>query len=442
MAKAVAPAMISIPGVGEAFSANAVPDTFDERDLEYRPRLQPLPAVIDQRDADKAFFVLQQQGNSCTGHAVAAAINTVLAHARRSQRSASEAAAGSAPPATALNVSLAPRPAPVSATVNKAGETLKPFAAASADSAPSALRVSPYMLYRLARRYDEFQGEKDVGSSLRGAFKGWFHHGVATEVDWPGLDLSPEPDLNDPVFVRRCRALPLGAFYRINPYRLDDMQSAITELNAIAVSAAIHEGWITPQIMQRGGDTMYVISRPVNATTRGGHAFALVGYNEVGFLVQYSWGKRWGKNGFATLPYEDWLDSAYDAWVARPGVPQTPFYSGRSRTAQPTGGGIAIGPGLDVNRLAVHTVALGNDGHFADTGRLPSSPSQVERVFTHMGRWHDFWIQGGSRRAPPPCLSPAAADRRSGRRDIPCRSGCPPETRPVSCRAHIAPSFV
>jgi amidase len=30
-------------------------------------------------------------------------------------------------------------------------------------------------------------------------------------------------------------------------------------------------------------------------------------------------GTDWGKRGFATLPYEDWLDSAYDAWVTRPG---------------------------------------------------------------------------------------------------------------------------
>src|SRR5207253_3568960 len=103
---------------------------------------------------------------------------------------------------------------------------------------PPIERVSPYMLYRLARRYDEFLGEKDVGSSLRGAFKGWFHHGVATEKDWPDLDMSPEPDLDDPAFMRKCRERPLGAFYRVNPYRLDDMLSAITELNAIAVSAA------------------------------------------------------------------------------------------------------------------------------------------------------------------------------------------------------------
>ena len=84
--------------------------------------------------------------------------------------------------------------------------------------------------------------------------------------------------------------------------------------------------------MERDGETMYVISAPADREAIGGHAFALVGYNRTGFLVQNSWGVQWGKGGFATLPYEDWLDSAYDAWVARPGVPQTPLISGRTRT--------------------------------------------------------------------------------------------------------------
>ncbi len=349
MAKTVAPGTIQIAGVEVPFSANAVPDPFDERDLEYRPRLAVLPPSIDQRDNAKAYFVLQQTGNSCTGHAVAGVINTVLARAQRRRQ------AGADP------------------------------------NAPPIERVSPYMIYRLARRYDEFLGEKDVGSSLRGAFKGWFHHGVAPESAWPLLDMEPEPDLDDPAFARLCRERPLGAFYRVNPYRLDDMQSAITELNAIAVSSAVHEGWVSPAPLQRGTETIYVIQRPANARTLGGHAYILVGYNDVGFLVQNSWGKTWGKGGFATLPYEDWLDSAYDAWVARPGVPQTPFYSGRTRTARGTSGELVTVPDVDLRRLAMHVVNLGNNGRLSDTGKFTSSPAQIERIFTHMARWHDFW---------------------------------------------------
>lgn len=350
MAKTLPPGLVEIPGV-DTFVANAVPDPFDERDLEYRPRLEPLPPILDQRNETEKRVVLTQKGNSCTGHAVAAVINTILA---RMENGRGEAAA---PPDT------------------------------------SPLRVSPYMLYYLARRYDEFTGEEDVGSSLRGVFKGWFYHGVALDVDWPDLNLAVVPDLDDPVFIEKCRDRPLGAFYRVNPYRLDDMQSAISELKGIAVSAAIHDGWIQPQVVQRGSETMYVIARSTNAAALGGHAFALVGYNEVGFLVQNSWGPQWGKGGFATLAYEDWLDSAYDAWVARPGVPRTPFASGRKRTAVATDGGMATVPDLDKRRLAVHVVNIGNDGLLSTTGQFISTPVQIEKIFAHMERWHEFWLK-------------------------------------------------
>jgi hypothetical protein len=346
MAKTVAPGEIEIPHIG-TFVANALPDPFDERDLEYRPRLEPLPPTLDQRTGLSRRFVMEQVGSSCTGHALAAVINTVLS---------------------------------------------RPTGKGGRSRAATAPHVSPYMLYHLARRYDEFAGEDDAGSSLRGALKGWFNHGVIPEERWRSLDMDPVPDLEDEELLGLARQWPLGAFYRINPFRLDDMQSAIAELDAICASAVIHDGWIEPQIMRRNGETLHVISRRVDANQLGGHAFALVGYNEVGFLVQNSWGTDWGRRGFATLPYEDWLDSAYDAWVTRPGVPKTPFASGRTRTAAATGGELATAPAPDLRRLANYVVNLGNQGLLSTSGSFVSTPAQIDRAFGHMERWHDQWL--------------------------------------------------
>ena len=348
MAKTLFPGTVSLPN-GDRFVANAVPDPFDERDLEYRPRLEPLAAALDQRDIHR--YVMRQEGNSCTGHALATVINTVLG--RRAPKHKQKAL--------------------------KSANNRK------------AQHVSAYMLYHLARRYDEFEGEEDDGSSLRGALKGWFNHGVALEDRWDRLRMENEPDLDDQAFIEGCRERPLGAYYRVNPYRLDDMQSAINELRAIAVSACIHEGWEKPIPMRRKSETMYLISRPVNAHARGGHAFALVGYNEIGFLVQNSWGADWGKKGFATLPYEDWLDSAYDAWVARSGVPNTPFATGRVLTTNSTGVGLATGRGPDRKRLEYHVINLGNQGRLSTTGSFVSTPAQIHRVFDRMGEWHAEW---------------------------------------------------
>jgi hypothetical protein len=329
---------------GKVFKADAIPDAFDERDLPYIPRLDPLQPTLDHR---RNAYVLNQEGNSCTGHAVAAMIDTVYS-----------------------SPELAPH---------------------GNGTRPATKRVSPYMLYKLARRYDEFAGDADVGSSLRGAFKGWLRHGVALENDWPKLDV--DLDLDDPEVRARCGEQPLGAYFRINPQRLDDMQSAVKELRAIAVSAAIHHGWADPVPMTKPGMArpILVIRRAATDDLRGGHAFAIVGYNRVGFLVQNSWGADWGRNGFATLPYEDWLDNAYDAWVARPGVPATPPYHLRNKTVHTTGGGLVNGQGPDVRRLVPYVVNLGDDGKLSEKGRMTSSPQQIDQIVKTMADQHRAW---------------------------------------------------
>ena len=346
MPKTAPPGDLKVAGSAKPFRVNAVPDAFDARDLVYQSRLQPLPPELDVRPSDKANFrVMTQEGSSCTGHAVAAMVNNVLAQQKRN------------------------------------------------------VHVIPYMLYAMARRYDEFAGEEDEGSSLRGALKGWYYHGVLPESEWPGLDAELEPDIDAPAIAELARQQPLGAFYRVNAFRLDDMQSAVNELHAIVASAAVHEGWASPTVVARrlpGSQTvqhMAVIERNARNRPLGGHAFAIVGYNEVGFLVQNSWGTRWGRGGFATLPYDDWLSSAYDAWVARPGVRSIVSQRSHSRTVTATAGDVAEGPGPDLARLDRHVVNLGNDGRLSTTGRFSSSPAQIDRIFARMKDYHDYWAQ-------------------------------------------------
>jgi hypothetical protein len=77
--------------------------------------------------------------------------------------------------------------------------------------------------------------------------------------------------------------------------------------------------------------------------------------------------------------------------VARPGVPQTPFAAGRSRTVPATGRRLVTGPAPDLRRLSRHVVNVGNNGRLSATGRFTSSPDQVGRIFEHMERWHSLW---------------------------------------------------
>ena len=95
------------------------------------------------------------------------------------------------------------------------------------------------------------------------------------------------------------------------------MQSAIAEVGAIYVSARVHSGWSAVQTSQ---SLPTIAWPPPNRKDTGGHAFALVGYDESGFIVQNSWGSTWGYLGFARLTYSDWLENGNDAWVAVTGT--------------------------------------------------------------------------------------------------------------------------
>src|SRR5919198_4397045 len=61
---------------------------------------------------------------------------------------------------------------------------------------PDRADVSPWMLYDMARRYDEWPGDNYEGASARGAMKGWHKHGVCSETVWPY-----QPTKNDGVLT-------------------------------------------------------------------------------------------------------------------------------------------------------------------------------------------------------------------------------------------------
>lgn len=47
-----------------------------------------------------------------------------------------------------------------------------------------------------------------------------------------------------------------------------------------------------------------LVFNDVTGNVEGGHAVICVGYNEVGVLIQNSWGVEWGKYGFACISWE------------------------------------------------------------------------------------------------------------------------------------------
>ncbi|MBY5794988.1 C1 family peptidase [Rhizobium leguminosarum] len=175
---------------------------------------------------------------------------------------------------------------------------------------PTADEVSAWMLYAMAKRYDEWPGEAYNGSSARGAMKGWFKHGLCAYALWKERD--PDPTLEE---KRSADALarPLGAYFRVNHRDLVAMHAAINETGILYATSRVHDGWQAVKPKQEN-----IEYRPGQI---GGHAFAIVGYNKRGFWIQNSWGNKWGAGGLANLSYSDWLANGTDVWVAALGAP-------------------------------------------------------------------------------------------------------------------------
>ncbi len=235
---------------------------------------------------------------------------------------------------------------------------------------PKAPAVSARMLYEMARSQDEWIDDRPGGTSLRAAVKGLHHSGACT------ADIAPfVPGQRGWALTRRAardaRHITLGAYYRVRP-RLADFQSAIQEIGAIAVSAHIHAGWI-----RSDGKRIHSIRHSHERI--GSHAFAVVGYDSDGFIVQNSWGPDWGGwhefDGHAHWDYADWAENLIDAWIIRL-APPAPSGFGLAPAAETTrDADLALPAGIRVLPRAPRHVLLGHVIHaerdgIVEVGRL------------------------------------------------------------------------
>ncbi len=227
-------------------------------------------------------------------------------------------------------------------------------------------RVSARMLYEMAKRYDEWPGNDYDGSSARGAMKGWHQHGVASEKTWPYMSKRLEMTDNR---AGDAATRPLGAYFRVNHKDLVAMHAAFAETGTLYATAAVHAGW--DDVHKSTGRI------PHRRVQEGGHAFAIVGYEETGFWIQNSWGPDWGKGGFALLSYEDWLENGFDVWAARLGVPM------RLEGAKSLGvkqGGLKTAS-FSYRELRRHIVCIDNDGGFKMGGAFGTRPEDIKELF-------------------------------------------------------------
>ncbi len=289
-------------------------DAPDFRDFIYQPALVNLPTSLNK--PDKLNIRDQGKASSCTGFALAAVIDRLIRESGRKHKR-------------------------------------------------KDISVSARMLYLMARRYDEWSGEDYPGSSCRGAIKGWYNMGVCREELYPDDSASQTGFTVDA--AKDARNNTIGAYYRLSG-RISDYHAALTEVGAIFCSAGIHAGW--DNVNRKSG----VI--PIDGEAQGGHAFAIVGYNEEGFWIQNSWGEDWGKDGTALWTYEDWLANIQDAWVFRMALPTPQIWHLPNKSGLATGAAEKA-PKPTRAEIAGHFCHF-DDGDFKDNGRYWSNLGDVK----------------------------------------------------------------
>lgn len=314
-----------------AAETGALPDRFDSRDRFYQPPIVRARASRTPSPAAKGEIGRQRDAFSCTGFALAAAINRLLRrHIRGGQ------------------------PVP---------------------------RVSPAMMYALAARHDEFLDDQPGGSSLRGALKGFFHFGACLETTAPYL--GPDPDWHLTIkAAKEAREITLGSYFRLRPI-LPDYQMAVQQAGVVLVSAHLHKGWVAPK-----GDI------PRRPGRLGAHAFIIVGYDRQGFIIQNSWGEDWsewaGRPGMARWSYADWAENVIDAWVLTlaPPAPDAFDLQVRSDPSQPAGAPMPRGYARlrDVRRSALigHCLQIERDG-IRGAGRMAGGPATIRETTLYLG---------------------------------------------------------
>jgi hypothetical protein len=251
----------------------------------------------------------------------------------------------------------------------------------------------------MARRYDEFPGSEteDPGSSLRGALKGWFRHGACHDKLWADSAMPRDTSkgkTKEEIWWSDATQRVLGGYYRVDKTNIVDIQLAIVEVGAVYASAYVHDGW-QPKLASAGclEDTLIPykkFTQEEKDSRVAAHAFALVGYNQHGFIVLNSWGEEWGHEGLAIITYSDWVDNSMDAWVAQLGVTT----SIRETIAQTdsiatTGTGsrlevvFASAPILQSHQMMPFIINVGNNGTLSSMGAYRTGPDDLKALIGH-----------------------------------------------------------
>nr|MBU1327687.1 C1 family peptidase [Candidatus Omnitrophota bacterium] len=152
----------------------------------------------------------------------------------------------------------------------------------------------------------------DSGASLRDGIKTLRKQGACWEKTWPYLieRFTRKPSKKCYAEAKKRR---IESYHRINS--LPEMLTCLAEGYPFVFGFTVYESFQSQRVARTGVANIPKKKEKV----LGGHAVLAVGYNQKQkrFIVRNSWGTKWGKDGYFTMPYEYLETLSADFWTIR-----------------------------------------------------------------------------------------------------------------------------
>ncbi len=177
---------------------------------------------------------------------------------------------------------------------------------------------SRLFIYYYTRLFDQFQGDNSVkiddGSTLLQSMNVLKKKGVVSEKNYPYLinkfQKKPPKKLNK--FANRNK---IKSFHQVNQ-DINSIKNILSSGTPFVFGIYVYSSFLNSSTFNTG-----IISYPNVSTERilGGHALVAIGYDDTTQLIKCvnSFGRSWGDNGYAYLPYNYILNPLLtdDLWM-------------------------------------------------------------------------------------------------------------------------------
>jgi C1A family cysteine protease len=168
----------------------------------------------------------------------------------------------------------------------------------------AGITVSRLFIYYQERVY-EGTTYYDAGAYIRDGIKACNQYGAPLETTWPYLSNKVTTRPSTVAYTDAARR-KVTSYQRITT-QAAGIRASINAGFPVVIGFTVYESFETGTWWQPSGTGFMPYPNVNTEQVLGGHAVAIVGYNDTlnggSFIVRNSWGTGWGKSGYFYMPY-------------------------------------------------------------------------------------------------------------------------------------------